>query len=95
MIYYKICRVRCRHCGDVLEHVNRTELDNHPHLLRCSCGRVALDPSATLYRVLGEPEDYEDTSEEWVDIHGSYIRRGDPASRKKPNKRLRDFLDRD
>ena len=33
----------------------------------CSCRKVGLDPSAVMYRTLGNPEDYEDLSEEWND----------------------------
>ena len=67
--YFKICRVRCLRCGDVLEYENKNKEDNPPFVLQCSCMRVALDPSATLYRILaippGTPEDYEDLSEPW------------------------------
>jgi len=31
----------------------------------CRCGKVALDPSAALYRILGDPADWEDQSVEW------------------------------
>ena len=69
MKYIKTCRVRCLRCGDVLEYENKTKEDNPPFVLQCSCMRVALDPSATLYRILtippGTPEDYEDLSEPW------------------------------
>lgn len=62
--FYHICRVRCRRCGDLLEYRNRSQQDRGPgRLLVCSCRKVALDPAACLYRILGEPEDYEDLSE--------------------------------
>lgn len=63
--YYKVCRVRCKRCGDVLEHVNQSKEDNYPRVLFCSCGQVGLDPSASLYRIQGEPGSFDDLSEEW------------------------------
>lgn len=64
--YYKVCRVRCKLCGTVLEYVNRSKQDNGlGSALMCDCGKVGLDPSACLYRVLGDPENYEDLSEPW------------------------------
>ena len=66
MIYFKVCRVRCKCCGDVLEYENQSKKEQGtPAPLYCSCGKVALDPSATMYRILGSPNDYEDTSEPW------------------------------
>lgn len=62
---YKICRVKCNSCGDVLEHINQTKEDNALQMIYCSCGQVALDPSAQLYRIVGNSEDFEDLSEEW------------------------------
>lgn len=62
--YYKVCRVRCRLCGDVLEHVNQSKTERS-RLMLCSCRKVGLDPAAILYRILGNPEDMEDLSEEW------------------------------
>lgn len=65
MKYYKICRVKCHCCGDVVEHVNQSKDDNHHITLYCSCGNVGLDPSATLYRIVSKSIDFEDLSEEW------------------------------
>lgn len=62
--YYKVCRVKCLLCGDVLERVNQTKQDNG-HLMMCRCKKVGLDPSASMFRILGSPEHYEDLSEEW------------------------------
>lgn len=66
---YKVCRIRCRKCGDVIEHINHTKTDNYHRLKYCSCGAIGLDPSAMMYRVLATPpatlNDYEDLSEEW------------------------------
>lgn len=65
--YFKICRVKCDCCGDVLEYVNETKESNSPTVLYCSCKKVGLDPSATMYRILGNEEDYTDLSVEWGD----------------------------
>lgn len=65
MKYYKVCRVRCKLCDDVLEHVNQTKEDNHHTMLYCSCGNVGLDPSATLYRIVSKSGEFEDLSKEW------------------------------
>lgn len=64
--YFKVCRVRCKQCGTILEYVNRSKQDNGlGSALMCDCGKVGLDPSACLYRILGDRENYEDLSEEW------------------------------
>lgn len=65
LTHYRVCRVRCKRCGDVLEHVNQTKQDNAPRMLVCSCQKVALDPAALMYRIVGHPDDYEDLSEKW------------------------------
>lgn len=65
--YYKVCRVRCLRCGDVLEHENESKDDLHNWALWCSCKKVMLDPSALFYRIVGDPAMYEDLSEEWSD----------------------------
>ena len=62
--YYKICRVKCKCCGDVLEHINQTK-DERNSLFYCHCGKVGLDPSPVMYRIIGAEEDFEDLSEEW------------------------------
>ncbi len=64
--YYKVCRVRCKHCGNTLEYINETKDDNALAMRWCSCGEVGLDPSATMYRIVTKPgAEYEDLSEEW------------------------------
>ena len=64
--YFKICRVKCNCCGDVLEYVNQSKQDNGLRIMMiCRCGRVGLDPAALAYRVIGADEDLEDLSEEW------------------------------
>ena len=67
MKYYKICRVRCLRCGDVLEYENKSKTDCG-QLMACSCRKVALDPSAAIYRIIGDPEDWEDLSVVWNDV---------------------------
>lgn len=66
MKYYKICRVHCRCCGDILEYINRTKNDSGS-MICCSCRKVWLDPAAVMYRILGDPEDYQDCSKEWIE----------------------------
>lgn len=62
--YYKVCWVRCKLCGDVLEHVNRSK-NELSTMLTCSCGQVSLDPSPLFHRIIGDEGTYEDLSEEW------------------------------
>ena len=62
--YYKVCRVQCKLCGDVLEHANETKQERSSAIV-CMCNKVTLDPSALFYRVVGDPNHYEDLSEEW------------------------------
>lgn len=65
-LIFKVCRVRCKLCGDVLEYENQSKQDNGTRApMYCSCQKVALDPSATMYRILGDPKVYEDLSEPW------------------------------
>ena len=70
--FFKVCRVRCKNCGDVLEHVNQSKQDNGAGMMWCTCGKIGLDPSACFYRIVGNeiPEgsfenSFEDLSEEW------------------------------
>lgn len=64
MKYYRVCRIRCKSCGTVLEYYNRSKSDRGPgYPTMCRCGKVGLDPSACAYRILGEP--FEDLSEPW------------------------------
>ena len=65
--YYRVCRAKCLSCGDVLEHVNRSKQDGSSDALVCTCKKVLLDPAACFYRIVGDPEQYEDLSEEWED----------------------------
>lgn len=68
--YFKVCRVRCKHCGDVLEYENESKRDNGPCIvMKCKCGRIGMDAASLAYRVmvfpLGTFDDPEDLSEEW------------------------------
>ena len=64
--YYKVCRLRCNCCGSVMEYQNRSKDDRGTrYVMMCSCGKVGLDPSACMYRILGDKDDWEDLSEEW------------------------------
>ena len=64
--YTKVCRIRCRHCSTVLEWVNRSKEDNGSgRVMMCKCGKVGLDPSASLYRILGYQEDWDNLSIPW------------------------------
>lgn len=49
----------------MLEYVNQAKDDRLVYQLICSCGKVGLDPAAIGYRIVGNPSDYEDLSEEW------------------------------
>ncbi len=92
MKYYRVCRVRCKRCGDILEYVNKTKDENASRVLYCSCGAVGLDPSAALYRILGTSADYTDLSEEWDD--NSQLRAMPPQDRTPiRDKKLRHFTD--
>lgn len=48
-----------------MEYINQTKADRHFRIFWCSCGKTGLDPAAIGYRILGDPADYEDLSEEW------------------------------
>lgn len=71
--YYRICRVKCKCCGDVLEHINRTKEQKSHQMMTCSCGKVQLDPHIFAYRIIGFTEDYEDLSEKWPEKLDYYI----------------------
>lgn len=66
--YFKVCRLRCNLCGSVMEWHNRSKDDRGPgRPLYCACKKVALDPSACFYRILGNEEHWTDLSEPWTD----------------------------
>lgn len=64
MEYFRVLRVHCKCCGDVLEHSFNSKTERG-RLMLCSCRKVGLDPAAVMYRILGDSEDYEDQSEAW------------------------------
>lgn len=66
--YFSVCRVRCCSCKSILEYQNRSKTDSGPgRMMVCSCGSVALDPAATMYRIVGLKRDneWEDLSIPW------------------------------
>ena len=66
--YVRVCRVQCCSCKSILEYQNRSKTDPGPgRMMVCSCGRVALDPAATMYRIAAlEPDAvWLDLSERW------------------------------
>lgn len=50
-------KIRCRHCGDIIE--SRTVHD----FVSCSCGRVAVDGGHDYLRRCGDKSDFDDLSE--------------------------------
>lgn len=69
--YFRICRVQCCTCKSILEYRNQSKSDRGPgRMMVCSCGRVALDPAASMYRIveLKRDAEWKDFSEPWVDF---------------------------
>lgn len=67
---FKICRIRCRCCGSILEYKNRSKTDcGAGRMMVCNCGSIGLDPAALMYRIacLKTGAEYEDLSEPWED----------------------------
>ena len=70
--YFRIRRVQCCTCKSILEYRNQSKSDRGPgRMMTCSCGRVALDPAASMYRIVELKRDakWEDFSEPWVDFN--------------------------
>ncbi len=64
MKYCRVNRIRCKRCGDVLEHVNQKKEQPVARVMYCACGAVGLDPGAIYYRILASSrDDFEDLSE--------------------------------
>lgn len=68
--YYRVCRVRCKLCGTVLEWRNRSKDDRGPRrVMYCQCGSVGMDPAACMFRILVKPpasfDDVEEFSVKW------------------------------
>lgn len=73
LTHYRVCRLKCNCCGDVLAHINRTKEPQSYRLLTCSCGKVQLVTHIFAYHIIGFPEDYEDLSEKWPEKLDYYI----------------------
>lgn len=56
-IMIKSNKIRCRHCGDIIE--SRAVHD----FVSCSCGRVAVDGGHDYLRRCGAKSDFDDLSE--------------------------------
>ncbi len=65
--YYRVNRIRCKRCGEVLEQMHQTKEIKRHAMMSCSCGAVQLDPHVLAPRVFGALEDIEDLSEVWHD----------------------------
>lgn len=50
-------RIKCKHCGNVLESNNRYDFK------LCSCGKVAIDGGHFYLKRSGNPDDWEELSE--------------------------------
>ena len=51
--YYRVCRLRCRLCGSIVEWKNRSKEDCGPgRILYCKCGKVGMDPAACHPRIM-------------------------------------------
>ena len=62
MKYYKKNVIRCKCCGDILEVEFQKKTDSYVKMIWCKCGKVGLNPAASMYRIAGFPELYEDCS---------------------------------
>ena len=74
--YFRVCRVQCCACKTILEYKVRFKTDYGPgRMMVCDCGRVALDPAATMYRIVGLKRDAEwkDYSIPWEDENGGNV----------------------
>lgn len=65
LTYYRVNRIRCKRCGDILEHVHLTKEIKRHTMMSCSCGAVQLDPHVIAPRVFGALKDIECLSEVW------------------------------
>lgn len=50
-------RIKCKHCGDILESKSRYDFKF------CSCGKVAIDGGLFYLKRSGNPNDWEELSE--------------------------------
>lgn len=50
-------KVKCKHCGDIIESKSIHDYK------RCSCGKVGIDGGLNYLKRLGELDDFEELSE--------------------------------
>ena len=83
MEYLKVCRIACKHCGEVLEREYTGPGDYAGPVMWCSCGKVGLDPAPYFWKAYGDIEDYEILHEfsEVEDIRRMIIRFDDKKAR--------------
>ena len=70
--HYRVCRVRCKLCGSVIEWRNKSKSDGGPgRVLYCQCGMVGMAPSAYCHQIVlvvpATLDDVEDLFEKWED----------------------------
>ena len=65
--HIRICRVRCRRCGDLLEYIHKSKTETPHMLLVCTCKAIIVDPDPISTRVIGNDEDYEELHDYWDD----------------------------
>ncbi|MBR2861583.1 MAG: hypothetical protein IKB86_07075 [Clostridia bacterium] len=58
MEYLKICRIACKHCGEILERFYSDPSDYAGPIMWCSCGKVGLNPAPYFWKAYGDIEDY-------------------------------------
>ncbi len=59
MKFLRVCKVRCKHCGDILGREYASSSEHGGPLTMCTCGKIGFDPGPICWRVLGEMEDLE------------------------------------
>ena len=68
--YFRICRVRCNNCNQILEWHAHSKSDCAPGMLVCNCRKIGLSPAASLYRIaaLDPNASWEDLSIPWDEV---------------------------
>ncbi len=59
MKFLRVCKVRCKHCGDVLGKEYSSPNQHGGPMTVCSCGKIGFDPDPVIWRALGREEDLE------------------------------------
>lgn len=59
MKFLKICKVRCKKCGDILGREYEDPNERGGPMAFCSCGAIGFDPDPILWKVAGCIEDCE------------------------------------